>query len=74
LAYVKFRIHPDIRDVPSIVPADHSNETARVVELELASRIAKFLQLIDSGTYDTETPPSGEISRTSLCPILMVSP
>ncbi|KAJ6581462.1 hypothetical protein B0H19DRAFT_1217673 [Mycena capillaripes] len=46
--------HVDLRFLPSIVPAAFRNETAQIVEPELASRIAKLKNLIDAGVIEPE--------------------
>jgi hypothetical protein len=51
-----YSVHPDIRDLPSIVPEHVANLTAHVVEAELTDRIAKITRMIDAGTYDPEIP------------------
>jgi transmembrane E3 ubiquitin-protein ligase len=53
------RKHPDIRLIPSLVPPAHTNATARAIEVELASRIARIKSLIDSGNLDGESSDSG---------------
>ncbi|KAJ7898423.1 hypothetical protein B0H13DRAFT_2031847 [Mycena leptocephala] len=45
----------DLRFLPSIVPETFRNETARIVEPELASRIAKLKNLIDAGIIEQES-------------------
>ncbi|KAJ6607473.1 hypothetical protein B0H10DRAFT_550301 [Mycena sp. CBHHK59/15] len=47
--------HVDLRFLPSIVPAGFRNETARIVEPELASRIIKLKNLIDAGVIEQES-------------------
>ncbi|OCH91365.1 hypothetical protein OBBRIDRAFT_792297 [Obba rivulosa] len=46
--------HVDIREIPALVPAPHVNDTARAIEGELASRIARLKEKIDSGTIDQD--------------------
>ncbi|KAJ7252759.1 hypothetical protein B0H12DRAFT_1117744 [Mycena haematopus] len=57
--------HVDLRFLPSIVPEVSRNETAQIVEPELASRIAKLKSLIDAGIIEQEAIDEG--SKTS-CP------
>ncbi|KAF7308521.1 RING-type domain-containing protein [Mycena chlorophos] len=59
----------DLRYLPSIVPEAYRNETAKIVEPELASRIEKLKQLIDAGVIAQDLS-SGEMSRTS-CSFLL---
>ncbi|KAJ7760513.1 hypothetical protein B0H16DRAFT_1532543 [Mycena metata] len=47
--------HVDLRFLPSIVPEAFRNETARIVEPELASRITKLRNLIDAGVIEQES-------------------
>lgn len=49
------RRHVDLRFLPSIVPEAFRNETAQIVEPELASRIAKLRSLIDAGVIESES-------------------
>ncbi|KAJ7606163.1 hypothetical protein DFH06DRAFT_1251770 [Mycena polygramma] len=57
----------DLRLLPSIVPEAFRNETARIVEPELASRITKLKNLIDAGVIEPESSSLDEGPRTS-CP------
>ncbi|KAJ7155449.1 hypothetical protein C8R43DRAFT_884617 [Mycena crocata] len=47
--------HVDLRFLPSVVPEAFRNETARIVEPELVSRIAKLKQLIDAGVIEQDS-------------------
>ena len=42
----------DTRRIPSIAPESYINETARVIEEEMATRIEKLKEKIDLGTLD----------------------
>lgn len=44
----------DIREVPSLVPDSHLNETAKLIEAELSNRIVKLKEKIDSGALETD--------------------
>ncbi|KAI6042062.1 hypothetical protein EDC04DRAFT_1079252 [Pisolithus marmoratus] len=46
--------HVDIRYLPTIVPEESQNETARVVQEELQSRINRIKIMIDNGIVDQE--------------------
>lgn len=46
--------HVDIRLLPSLVPESVINETAALIEPELAARITKLKNLIDAGIIDQE--------------------
>lgn len=61
------RIIPDLRDVPSLVPTEHRNDTAKVIELELASRTAKMLHMIEAGSYDDTPPTESEEEPETVC-------
>ncbi|EMD38757.1 hypothetical protein CERSUDRAFT_92794 [Gelatoporia subvermispora B] len=50
--------HIDLRDIPSLVPTPHVNDTARAIEGELSARIARLREKIDSGTFDQESSSS----------------
>ncbi|KAJ7091331.1 hypothetical protein B0H15DRAFT_930088 [Mycena belliarum] len=56
----------DLRFLPAIVPEAFRNETAQIVEPELASRIDKLKNLIDAGVIEQESS-SEEVPKTS-CP------
>ncbi|KAJ7765390.1 hypothetical protein DFH07DRAFT_1014818 [Mycena maculata] len=58
--------HVDLRFLPSIVPEAFRNETARIVEPELNSRIEKLRRLIDAGVIEQESN-FDEAAKTS-CP------
>ncbi|KAF7370635.1 RING-type domain-containing protein [Mycena sanguinolenta] len=60
--------HVDLRFLPSIVPEASRNETAQIVEPELASRIAKLKSLIDAGIIEQEA--TDEVSKTT-CPFTL---
>ncbi|KAH7885835.1 hypothetical protein F5I97DRAFT_1809172 [Phlebopus sp. FC_14] len=45
----------DIRHLPVIVPEGSENETARIIEPELLSRINKVKEMIDAGVIDQES-------------------
>ncbi|KAI6024101.1 hypothetical protein BKA83DRAFT_4267758 [Pisolithus microcarpus] len=47
--------HIDIRYLPAIVPEESQNETARVVQYELQSRIDKVKTMIDNGVVEQES-------------------
>ncbi|KAI6126043.1 hypothetical protein EDD16DRAFT_1554771 [Pisolithus croceorrhizus] len=47
--------HIDIRYLPAIVPEESQNETARVVQYELQSRIDKIRTMIDNGVVEQES-------------------
>lgn len=49
----------DIRFIPSIVPATLINDTARIIETELAARIAKLKEKIDAGNFDSDALDAG---------------
>lgn len=49
------RRHIDIRLLPSLVPEEIRNETAKVIEPELQGRIDKLKDLIDAGIIDMES-------------------
>ena len=54
--------HPmDIRVLPSIVPTTHINDTARIIEVELATRIAKLREKVDAGNFDSDTLDAGTL-------------
>lgn len=55
----------DIRFLPSIVPATRANATARVVESELAIRIAKLKEKVDAGAFDSEPLGAGTVHMAS---------
>lgn len=44
----------DVREVPSLVPETHLNETARLVEAEMSIRVAKLKEKIDSGALESD--------------------
>jgi hypothetical protein len=48
------RRHIDIRLLPSLVPEEYRNDTARIIVPELTARIAKLRDLIDAGVIDQE--------------------
>ncbi|KAJ7180624.1 hypothetical protein C8R46DRAFT_588307 [Mycena filopes] len=56
--------HVDLRFLSSIVPEAFRNQTARIVEPELASRISKLKNLIDAGVIEQEATLD-EAPRTS---------
>ncbi|KAF5362087.1 hypothetical protein D9756_002441 [Leucocoprinus leucothites] len=56
----------DIRLLPSIVPQDRKNETAKIIAPELEHRITKLKNMIDDGLIDSE--PSNEDTPKSQCP------
>ncbi|KAJ7115923.1 hypothetical protein C8R44DRAFT_880324 [Mycena epipterygia] len=58
--------HVDLRFLPSIVPDAFRNETARIVQPELASRITKLKNLIDAGVIEQDSTLD-EAPKTS-CP------
>ncbi|KAG7444427.1 uncharacterized protein BT62DRAFT_987876 [Guyanagaster necrorhizus] len=58
----------DIRLLPSLVPENQKNETARFVEPELASKLKKLKNLIDAGVIEHEPTPQHE---TSTCPFAL---
>ncbi|KAJ6518763.1 hypothetical protein C8R45DRAFT_949170 [Mycena sanguinolenta] len=60
--------HVDLRFLPSIVPESSRNETAQIVEPELASRIAKLKSLIDAGIIEQEA--IDEVPKTT-CPFTL---
>nr|GAT55742.1 predicted protein [Mycena chlorophos] len=62
----------DLRYLPSIVPQAYRNETAKIVEPELASRIEKLKQLIDAGVIAQDLG-SGEMARTSCSFLLYIA-
>ncbi|EIN09405.1 hypothetical protein PUNSTDRAFT_85742 [Punctularia strigosozonata HHB-11173 SS5] len=59
--------HPDMRLLPALVPATHVNDTALVIEVELASRISRIKDLIDSGNLDADSPSDSESAPKSSC-------
>ncbi|KAJ7504432.1 hypothetical protein B0H11DRAFT_516924 [Mycena galericulata] len=61
--------HVDLRFLPSIVPSAFRNETARIIEPELSSRIDKLRRLIDAGVIEQESS-FDEVSKTS-CPFAL---
>ncbi|KAF7309806.1 RING-type domain-containing protein [Mycena indigotica] len=54
----------DLRFLPSIVPGAYRNDTARIIEPELASRIDKLKKLIDAGVIEQDLSLD-EASKTS---------
>ncbi|KAL4066048.1 hypothetical protein V8B97DRAFT_1864919 [Scleroderma yunnanense] len=50
--------HIDIRYLPAIVPEELYNDTSRLVQLEIQSRIDKVKQMIDAGVIDQESSDS----------------
>ncbi|KAJ7668346.1 hypothetical protein B0H17DRAFT_1209956 [Mycena rosella] len=58
--------HVDLRLLPGIVPEAFRNETARIIEPELGSRISKLKNLIDAGVIEQDLN-SDEDPKTS-CP------
>ncbi|KAH9829949.1 uncharacterized protein C8Q71DRAFT_717557 [Rhodofomes roseus] len=58
----------DLRMLPSLVPASRLNDTARVIEAELAARIVKLKEKIESGSIDqdalndSDEPPKARCS------------
>lgn len=61
------RRHIDIRLLPSLVPADFRNETAKIIEPELLARINKLRNLIDAGVVDSESSLPGRSFFLSVC-------
>ncbi|PSR74066.1 hypothetical protein PHLCEN_2v10138, partial [Hermanssonia centrifuga] len=55
----------DIRNIPSLVPSERINETARVVETELSSRLSKLKESIDSGAIEENQDDEGPKSKCS---------
>jgi transmembrane E3 ubiquitin-protein ligase len=53
-----YRIRPDLRDLPSLVPDEWRNTTGEVVEAELGARIAKARRMIEAGLYDSSNEES----------------
>jgi hypothetical protein len=45
----------DIRVLPSVVPSERMNETARIVAPELQNKINKLKTMIDDGLIDNES-------------------
>ena len=57
----------DIRLLPSLVPEDVKNVTARMIKPELQARIARLKELIDDGVVDTEWAGNGISINYSIC-------
>lgn len=57
----------DIRELPSLVPASHQNDTANLILPELSARIQKLRKLIYSGTVEDSSSSSSTSSQSS-CP------
>lgn len=62
----------DIRYLPVIVPEGVRNDTARVVQPELLSRINKVREMIDAGVVDQESS-QGLQTRFSLRSIIFIT-
>ncbi|KAG6827207.1 hypothetical protein H0H92_012791 [Tricholoma furcatifolium] len=58
--------HIDIRLLPSLVPISSKNETALLIEPELATRITKLNNIIDAGIIDQDN--SNDDPPKSSCP------
>ncbi|KAI0666870.1 hypothetical protein C8Q78DRAFT_1057520 [Trametes maxima] len=54
----------DIRDLPALVPEKFRNDSARAVEIELAYRISKLQEKIESGSFDQESSETDESPKT----------
>lgn len=55
------RRHVDVRYLPSLVPLPHVNATARAIETDLHTRIARLQAMIDAGTVEIDAPYAGTL-------------
>ena len=49
-----YRYHSDLRFIPQLVPKQHRNERAAVIEVEEYHRIFKSKETVEAGTLDPE--------------------
>ncbi|KAI0644285.1 hypothetical protein C8Q79DRAFT_913528 [Trametes meyenii] len=54
----------DIRDLPALVPSKFRNDSARAVEIELAYRISKLQEKIESGSFEQDSSEADETPKT----------
>ncbi|KAI0763836.1 hypothetical protein BD413DRAFT_483618 [Trametes elegans] len=55
----------DLRVLPALVPEKYRNDSARAVEIELASRISKLKEKIDAGSFEQDTPETDDSPKTN---------
>ncbi|KAH9928798.1 hypothetical protein B0H21DRAFT_814236 [Amylocystis lapponica] len=60
-------LHIDLRQIPSLVPESHMNDTAHAIEAEMSIRVAKLKEKIDFGTIDEDAMNQDEPLKTR-CP------
>ena len=56
----------DLRNVPSLVPESHTNETAHAIKAELINRKSKLKERLDAGAVDQDTLNNGMFCMNSL--------
>ncbi|CDO68165.1 hypothetical protein BN946_scf184938.g17 [Trametes cinnabarina] len=54
----------DLRSLPALVPETFRNDSARAVEMELAARISKLGEKIESGAYDQDSADADDSPKT----------
>jgi hypothetical protein len=64
-------MHPDLRDLPSVVPEPWLNITGQVVEAELTRRMAKATLMIEAGTYGPEESSLGQFLMLPILAIIL---